>query len=99
MGREDDFSGNQLTVSALLSIQFSPKILLNISLSRSSWSPQDYRRMTAGELSNVYFLAKFRFDTAENEPSKVCRIPRPWLVRRRRPGRLQLRDAAELPSG
>ena len=25
-------------------------------------------------LSNTYFLAKFRFDTAENEPSKVCRI-------------------------
>ena len=28
------------------------------------------------ELSNAYFLAKFGFDTAENEPSKVCRIPR-----------------------
>ena len=27
------------------------------------------------ELSNAYLLAKFRFDTAENEPSKVCRIP------------------------
>ena len=27
------------------------------------------------ELSNAYFLAKFGFDTAENEPSKVCRIP------------------------
>ena len=26
------------------------------------------------ELSNAYFLAKFRFDTAENEPSKVCLI-------------------------
>ena len=26
------------------------------------------------ELSNAYFLAKFRFDTAENEPSKVCPI-------------------------
>ena len=24
------------------------------------------------ELSNAYFLAKFGFDTAENEPSKVC---------------------------
>ena len=24
------------------------------------------------ELSNAYFLAKFRFDTAENEPCKVC---------------------------
>ena len=24
------------------------------------------------ELSNAYLLAKFRFDTAENEPSKVC---------------------------
>ena len=25
------------------------------------------------ELSNAYLLAKFDFDTAENEPSKVCR--------------------------
>ena len=25
------------------------------------------------ELSNAYFLAKFGFDAAENEPSKVCR--------------------------
>ena len=24
-------------------------------------------------LSNAYFLTKFRFDTAENEPCKVCR--------------------------
>ena len=28
------------------------------------------------ELSNAYFLSKFGFDTAENEPCKVCRIPR-----------------------
>ena len=27
------------------------------------------------ELSNSYLLAKFGIDTAENEPSKVCRIP------------------------
>ena len=27
------------------------------------------------ELSNAYLLAKFDFDTAENEPCKVCRIP------------------------
>ena len=27
------------------------------------------------ELSNAYFLANFGFDTAENEPCKVCRIP------------------------
>ena len=26
------------------------------------------------ELSNAYLVAKFGFDTAENEPSKVCRI-------------------------
>ena len=25
-------------------------------------------------LSNAYFLAKFRFDTAENEPAKKCKI-------------------------
>ena len=36
------------------------------------------------ELSNAYFLAKFRFDTAANEPCKVCplsahRSPR-WRV-------------------
>ena len=31
------------------------------------------------ELSNAYFLAKFRFDTAENESCKVCRIP--WQAR------------------
>ena len=28
-------------------------------------------------LSNAYLLAKFRFDTAENEPCKVRRIPSP----------------------
>ena len=28
------------------------------------------------ELSNAYLGAKFGFDTAENEPSEVCRIPR-----------------------
>ena len=33
------------------------------------------------ELSNVYFLAKFRFDAAENEPCKVC------LIEHQRPGR------------
>ena len=27
------------------------------------------------ELSNAYLLAKIRFDTAENEPCKVCREP------------------------
>ena len=26
--------------------------------------------------SNAYFIAKFRFDTAENEPSKVCMLQR-----------------------
>ena len=32
------------------------------------------------DFSNEYFLAKFGFDTAENEPSKVCRIP--WQLSR-----------------
>ena len=27
-------------------------------------------------LSNAYFLAKFGFDTAENEPDKVCPLER-----------------------
>ena len=33
------------------------------------------------ELSKAYLLAKFGFDTAENEPSRVCRIPgqQSWL--------------------
>ena len=40
------------------------------------------------ELSNAYLLAKFGFDTAENEPSKVCRPPpRAATTRRRRGGR------------
>ena len=30
---------------------------------------------------NAYVLAKFRFDTAENEPWKVCRIPRDGRAR------------------
>ena len=31
------------------------------------------------ELSNEYLLAKFRFDTAENEPLKVCqKIAKSW---------------------
>ena len=30
------------------------------------------------ELSNAYFLAKFGFDTAENEPSKACPIECSW---------------------
>ena len=33
------------------------------------WSKQSCR-----ELSNAYLLAKIGFDTAENEPCKVCRI-------------------------
>ena len=33
------------------------------------------------ELSNAYFLAKTGFDTAENEPSKVCPIAAPFRVR------------------
>ena len=34
------------------------------------------------ELSNEFLLAKFCFDTAENEPLKVCcwRMPRIWLL-------------------
>ena len=31
------------------------------------------------ELSRAYFLAKVRFDTAENKPCKVCRI-KTWLA-------------------
>ena len=32
------------------------------------------------ELSNAYLLANFGFDTAENDPPKVCRIPRYFEV-------------------
>ena len=36
-------------------------------------------------LSNAYLLAKFGFDTAENEPSKVCPpSPTPYLGERQR---------------
>ena len=44
-------------------------------------------------LSNAYFLAKFRFDTAENEPAKNLQILLIFsilltLARRRRPAEL-----------
>ena len=41
------------------------------------------------ELSNAYLLAKFRFDTAEIEPSKVCPIEPAIRIgpRARRPAR------------
>ena len=46
------------------------------------------------ELSNEYFLAKFRFDTAENEPFKVCRsLPAGAAARSRRPRRRELQRA------
>ena len=42
-------------------------------------------------LSNAYFLAKFRFDTAENEPAKNLKFlkfcKKRWLCRGRGPGR------------
>ena len=44
------------------------------------------------EVSNAYFLAKFGFDTAENEPSKV-RGRRP---RHRPSGRREVASAADL---
>ena len=36
-------------------------------------------------MQNAYFLAKFRFDTAENEPSKVCPIEPSRADKRRCP--------------
>ena len=33
-------------------------------------------------LSNAYFLAKFRFDTAENEPAKNLQKMHRWVTRR-----------------
>ena len=51
--------------SALLSENFGiPKAVQRSALCRS-------RR----ELSNTYFFAKVLFDTAENKPCEVCRIP------------------------
>ena len=35
-------------------------------------------------LKNEYLLAKFGLDTAENEPSQVCPIPRHLMQRRQR---------------
>ena len=43
------------------------------------------------QLSNAYSLAKFGFDTAENEPSKVC----PDLHNVRDPAALRRRDLAD----
>ena len=47
------------------------------------------------ELSNTYLLVKFGFDTADNEPCKVCPIPRgaaaqPRLRRTRRGKKLHV---------
>ena len=39
-------------------------------------------------LSNAYFLAKFRYDTAENEPAKICKIL-PILLTRTPKNRMQ----------
>ena len=42
------------------------------------------------EFSNEYFLAKFGFDTAENEPCQVCPTPRnAAAIRAGRDGRPQ----------
>ena len=46
------------------------------------------------ELSNPYLIAKIRFDTAEKEPSKVCRTARAVAVRDD-VDRDSLRDVAE----
>ena len=55
-------------------------------------------------LSNAYFLAKFRFDTAENEPAKNLQnfanfpnfaIPNPLLLSSRMDARLLLRRALQ----
>ena len=56
-------------------------------------------RRSRRELSNAYFLAKFGFDTAENEPSKVWPLERPGSPGgpgARRRGPLELRRLAEL---
>ena len=56
-------------------------------------------------LSNAYFLAKFRFDTAENEPAKNLQNfakfanfadPNPYCVRKRR-ARIVKNHAARAP--
>ena len=52
------------------------------------WIPKAVQRSalcrSRRELSNAYLLAKNGVDTAENEPCKVCRIPRTlWPVARR----------------
>ena len=47
-------------------------------------------------LSNAYFLAKFRFDTAENEPAKICKFFEKCIR-----AHVRVRDARgdELPHG
>ena len=49
------------------------------------------------ELSNAYLLAKFRFDTAENEPCQVCPISR--NAGGRRPDRERIGRRVREPPG
>ena len=51
-------------------------------------------RRSRRELSNAYLLAKFRFDTAENEPSKVCELHLAGRGRQLRAG-LRLPDPSD----
>ena len=48
------------------------------------------------ELSNEYLLAKFRFDTAENEPCKVCPLSA-YIIITDPPGRHLDRERSAAP--
>ena len=58
---------------------------MNICWNIEVWAVQKHVNLVdlVKELSNEYLLAKFGFDTAENEPLKVCLIlpylPRPEI--------------------
>ena len=77
-------------------LQNSAKILKNFAkfwqILANFWKKCDFRAVQRSalcrsrrELSNAYLLAKFRFDTAENEPCQVCPSKerhRAWCGRR-----------------
>ena len=71
--------------SAIISAFFNKKIEIRERPSFRLWIPNTVQSSalckSRRELSNEYLLAKFGFDTAENEPSKVRPIPRGEAIR------------------
>ena len=70
-----DKGGFYFGVAVILMLYLRSSLPFAVSLSRRAVQKSALCR-SRRELSNAYFLAKFGFDTAENEPSKVCPIER-----------------------